>query len=100
MAGANHLLGQHLPLGVSIHHLATVFLRDVLSEDGLSENSTFYDIEDLNSENLGVVRRKGANRICPHDGSLGAAYVDCLEGEDHVGPATHMLSWTWRYVQI
>ncbi|CAB9524237.1 Kinesin light chain [Seminavis robusta] len=28
---------------------------------------------------------------------MGAAYSHCLQGEDHVGEATHMLSYSWAY---
>jgi tetratricopeptide (TPR) repeat protein len=34
---------------------------------------------------------------CTISHKLGAAYVHCLEGEDFVGPATHMHSYTWGY---
>jgi len=72
-------------LAPSVHYLATQFLDEVLSTPGLSRESTFYEIEDLSvATPPGVIRRKGP-----------AAYVDNLKGNDNVGPATHMLSWTW-----
>jgi hypothetical protein len=46
---------------------------------------------------LGIARRKGPNIRSPVDGRMGASYVHCLEGEENVGPATHMLSSTWSY---
>ncbi|CAB9526369.1 Kinesin light chain [Seminavis robusta] len=58
--------------------------------------SKIYEIEDLQGP-PGVIRKKGAMTECPIDGHIGAAYVHCLEGEDHVGEATHMLSYSWNY---
>lgn len=31
------------------------------------------------------------------DSLIGSAFVDTVHGEDNVGPATHMLSYTWKY---
>lgn len=31
------------------------------------------------------------------DSLIGSAFVDTVRGEDNVGPATHMLSYTWKY---
>ena len=82
-------------LGVSVFHLKHVFLeQEVLSHNGLSQSSTIYDIEHLQGP-PGVVRQRGANKTCPKDGKLGAAYVDCLSGVDHVGKANFMLSYSW-----
>ncbi|CAB9510301.1 ANK [Seminavis robusta] len=83
-------------LGVSVHHLENVFMAEVTMTPCLSKKSKFYEIEDLRAGS-GFVREKGADVICPVDGKRGAAYVHCLEGSDHVGCATHMLSWTWSY---
>jgi hypothetical protein len=97
----NHLhrqpnMGDH-HLGVSVHHIVHDFLSDIQSTEGLSEKSKFYEIENLR-EATGFIREKGAGLTCPVDGRTGTAYVHCLEGgEDHVGKATHMLSWTWTY---
>ena len=35
--------------------------------------------------------------ICPRDGKRGAAYVDTLSGEDNVGIADALLSYSWGY---
>jgi hypothetical protein len=83
-------------LGVSVFHLANHFLSDVANYPGLSISSKFNEIENLESPR-GFVRERGKSTVCPIDGRKGAAYVHCLEGEDHVGLANHMLSWTWRY---
>ncbi|CAB9520678.1 Kinesin light chain [Seminavis robusta] len=89
-------------LGVSVYHAEQVFLEqevcvftDTPSGQPLSASSTIYDIENLQGP-PGVIRRKGVNTKCPLDGKLGAAYVHCLEGADHVGDATHMLSYSWN----
>ncbi|CAB9509963.1 Hydra magnipapillata [Seminavis robusta] len=84
-------------LGVSVHHFVTVFLPSVLEEYGdHGGERRFMDIENLKSPH-GFVRQKGASTKCPLDGQMGAAYVHTLQGEDHVGPSTAMLSWTWKY---
>ena len=38
--------------------------------------------------------------MCPIDGKRGVAYVHCIDGNDHVGIATHMLSYAWGYRAI
>ncbi|CAB9518059.1 Kinesin light chain [Seminavis robusta] len=78
------------PLGVSVHHLDTVFFQRVI-DAGLTEGSSFYDID------RNVVRPTGKDVESPEDGKLGASYVNCLKGVDHVGPSTYMLSWAWKY---
>ncbi|CAB9497438.1 Kinesin light chain [Seminavis robusta] len=83
-------------LGVSVYHLKHHFLPAVTATQGLSKHSKFYEIENL-KEATGFVRRRGQHVRCPLDGRMGAAYVHCLQGEDHVGIANHMLSWTWSY---
>jgi tetratricopeptide (TPR) repeat protein len=88
-------------LGVSVHHLEQVFLDKVCtatSNNGepLSRLSNMYEIEDLNGP-PGVIRDEGSNAYCPIDGKIGAAYVHCLQGEDHVGAATQILSYSWGY---
>jgi hypothetical protein len=52
--------------------------------------------ENLEGPN-GVIRTKGAEVVCPLDGKKGAAYVHCLQGNDHVGEVTHMLSYSRAY---
>jgi hypothetical protein len=95
-------------LGVSVHFLQNNFLNEVrnfrkkgggfLFGGGLNDSSTIYDIEDLGNLNEnGVVRSKGLGIKCPITNKKGAAYVHCLSGEDNVGQATHMLSYTWGY---
>ncbi|CAB9516000.1 Kinesin light chain [Seminavis robusta] len=84
-------------LGVSIHYLQTSFLEEVTSTEPLSRNSSIHQIEDLESHEGGVIRRKGADRVCPIDGKTGAAYVHCLQGKDSVGTADYMLSYSRSY---
>lgn len=55
----------------------------------LPPSPTIYDIVDC------VIKEKGRNEKCPRDGRLGAAYVNCLSGEDHVGKANVMISYGW-----
>lgn len=80
------------PNGVSVHWLEHGFMKEVL-DYGLDRDSIIYQIDDLNQDKKnGVIRSKGAN-VEGNDGKLGAAYVDCLEGEDNVGPANIMMSY-------
>jgi len=81
-------------IGVSVYYLETEFLREV-QEAGYSRDSTIYQLEDLKCLAPGVIRQKGLSRTCPLDQKKGAAYIHCLRGDDHVGQATHMLSYTW-----
>ncbi|CAB9501139.1 Kinesin light chain [Seminavis robusta] len=88
-------------LGVSVYYLERIFLEEL---KGASTNDTqsrprsskIYEIENLRGP-PGIIRTKGATVICPLDGRMGAAYVHCLKGEDYVGVATHMLSYSWSY---
>ncbi|CAB9517241.1 repeat-containing protein [Seminavis robusta] len=94
---AGHKNKNDLPLALSVHYLRTTFLQEVLSTPGLSKKSTIYDIENLDEATPGVIRSKGLDIDCPHDGRPGAAYVDCVHGRDNVGPARYMLSYSWAY---
>ena len=87
-------------LGVSVYHLEHIFLNQLVCNSPLrgqkpnSRMAKIHEIEDL-SGSPGVVRQYSAETICPIDGRKGSAYVHVLSGEDHVGEATHMLSYTW-----
>ena len=83
-------------VGVSVYHLETVFL-DKVKRAGLTPSSSIYDIENLKGP-PGLIRREGLEVVCPYDGRPGAAYVHCLDGQDHAGIANFMLSYTWRCV--
>lgn len=99
--------------GVSVHHLMTVMKDEVEKFQGYDDDDdnksddrkkdldkrvgtkrNIYDLEDLDKKS-GLIRLKGESVQCPRDGRMGAAYVDCLRGDDHVGPANVMLSYTW-----
>jgi hypothetical protein len=81
-------------LGVSVEHLRTIFM-DKVRAAGLTEKSTIHDIENLRKE-PGLIRQMGSAVTSSVDGRIGAAYVHCLVGEDHVGRADSMLSYSWR----
>jgi tetratricopeptide (TPR) repeat protein len=74
----------------SVDYLSNGFLREVEAA-GLTKESTIQDIEER------VLRGKGSLTSCPRDGRLGSAFVDAVHGEDNMGRATHMLSYTWGY---
>lgn len=96
MAGSSSLSDNSSVLGVSVHYLQTTFLAEARVA-GNDETSCVYDIEDLQSQEMGIVRRKGALVCSPADGRMGASYVDCLVGNDNVGRANYMLSYSWAY---
>jgi hypothetical protein len=84
-------------IGVSVHYIQHQFMKEV-EEAGFSKNSKIYELENLQNHSCpGIIRKKGMHVRCPITNKLGAAYVHCLEGKDFVGPATHMLSYTWGY---
>ena len=87
--------------GVSIYYLKYFFLQEV-QDSGLDVgNATVYDLEDLRSDDHGLIRRKGANVVCPRDRQLGAAYVDAIVNTTADPPYTSraniMLSYCWSY---
>ena len=43
------------------------------------------------------IRGYSSGTPCPRDSLPGSAFVDTVSGEDNVGHATHMLSYTWKY---
>eukprot|EP00928_Gymnodinium_smaydae_P089702 TRINITY_DN73613_c0_g1_i1.p1 TRINITY_DN73613_c0_g1~~TRINITY_DN73613_c0_g1_i1.p1 ORF type:complete len:640 (+),score=85.31 TRINITY_DN73613_c0_g1_i1:113-2032(+) len=77
-------------LGCSVHHLATALL-DAVADARLPRDAKVHEVE------AKVIRPYTVGFRCPNDGRPGSAYVDCLRGADHVGPAGHMLSYTWSY---
>eukprot|EP00978_Attheya_sp_CCMP212_P016852 scaffold44486_cov46-Attheya_sp.AAC.6 len=103
--------------GVSVHWLSTGFLEEV-EQAGLSKASTIYEIEPLTGP-PGVIRQKSLTNIIQppppaaadsdssaaaeglsngdsaDPGNTGTSYVQCLEGEDNVGPPTFILSYAW-----
>jgi len=87
-------------LGVSVHHFRTYFMDLVRAKHPDSGNDTTIEqIEDLSElDKNGIIREEGKDTMCPIDSKKkGAAYVHTLQGADHVGPASIMLSYTWRY---
>jgi hypothetical protein len=83
-------------LAPSVFHLKTSLVEE-MQRAGLQETATMNDLENLRLETPGIIRRKGKSIKCPRDGKMGASYVHCLEGTDHVGKATHMLSYSGGY---
>lgn len=76
--------------GVSVNHISTAILQEMAAMN-LPPDSKVYEIEP------DVIRKKGEAIICPRDGKLGTAYVDCLRGRDRAALASAMLSYTWGY---
>ena len=86
-------------LGISVYHLANDFLDEVrIKFPDSAEDTKIYEIEDLSKlDENGIIREKSKDATCPIDGRQGAAYVHTLQGDDHVGPSSIMLSYTWGY---
>jgi len=79
--------------GISVFYLTGILVTEVI-QASLPPEASIYDIDPA------VIRPKGQHLICPRDGRLGTAYVDAIHGPDHVGPATHMLSYSWGYSML
>lgn len=79
--------------GVSVFYLSNTLAAEVKAA-GFSHETSIAELEPV------VIRQKGENIYCPRDGHLGAAYVDALQGDDSVGRATHMLSYSWKYSML
>ena len=80
--------GHHLR-GLSASYMLDVFLAEVAAA-GLSSDSEVREVEPS------VIRGKGRDVICPRDGRLGSAYVDCVPNA-HAGLSSVMLSYGWSY---
>eukprot|EP00035_Acanthoeca_spectabilis_P011007 m.194105 g.194105 ORF g.194105 m.194105 type:complete len:1680 (-) comp15199_c0_seq4:5570-10609(-) len=72
--------------GPSIHHLSTVVWPATTKV-----TATIADTVD------NVFNPRSADVICPRDNVKGCAYVDTLQGIEHVGRAVALLSYTWKY---
>jgi tetratricopeptide (TPR) repeat protein len=93
---SNHPVHKSKEKGVSVEYLKTIFAEEVRGYgNNITLQKTIYDLEDTRQEENGFIRSKGKDVICPRDGKLGAAFVDCLHGEDNVGIANVMLSYCW-----
>ena len=78
------------------HALFIKFLKEV-QEAGKDGTAMIYHLENPRQEEHGVIRSKGAGKLCPRDGvTMGAAYIDCISGADNVGPADFLLSYCWE----
>jgi len=83
--------------GISVGYLAKKLLKDVVKA-GLKKSSTIKELENLEDfDHDGFIRKKGASKICPEDGKIGAAYVHSILEPKAVGRAQIMLSYSWGY---
>eukprot|EP00040_Diaphanoeca_grandis_P005698 m.284010 g.284010 ORF g.284010 m.284010 type:complete len:199 (+) comp169335_c0_seq1:150-746(+) len=87
--------------GPSVHHLSTKFIQATLRavEKNLANISGLDRATDAKIYHMVNAYGKpaGAKTKCPRDGKVGAAYVDTLRGDDNVGVATALLSYSWGY---
>ncbi len=75
--------------GVSVHHLSTTFMDKAKKLTNKHEGECTANISDIVEP---LIKKKGQSILCPRDGKMGAAYVDCLEGTENVGKANLLLS--------
>lgn len=76
--------------GLSVHFLSARFVEN-LSDAGFTVDNRVYEIEEK------VIRGLSQTKVCPRDGGQGSAFVDAVDGDDNVGRAGFMLSYTWGY---
>lgn len=85
--GASELSDSELLLrGPSIHHLSTVVWPATTKVTATIADTV-----------ANVFNPRSADVICPRDNRKGSAYVDTLQGIEHVGRAVALLSYTWKY---
>merc|ERR1712166_1105639 len=87
--------------GPSVHHLNTDFITNTLEavSNQMRKMTGITDPAEANIHHMVQAYGKPAGLIvsCPRDGEPGAAYVDILSGEDNVGIANALLSYSWGY---
>lgn len=84
---------ESMVLGVSVAFLAGEFLEEI---ERLFGEGADPDYNEVNKCMLFGPTGRGCGYLCPRDGLPGCSYVDALD-PCHVGQATVMLSWCWRY---
>ena len=77
--------------GVSVFWIKNHFLSE-LEDCGIDANSTLKEIFGSDKNRKSIIDVMGKECVCPIDGKMGAAIVDCLEGIDNVGPSQLILS--------
>ena len=87
--------------GPSVHHLNTDFITNTLKavSNQMPEMKGIIDPAEAKIYHMVQAYGKpvGLTITCPRDGEPGAAYVDTLSGEDNVGIANALLSYSWGY---
>jgi hypothetical protein len=87
--------------GPSVHHLSTDFITNILQavSNQMSEMRGITDPAEAKIYHMNQAYGTPAGLMvtCPRDGQPGAAYVDTLSGEDNVGIANALLSYSWGY---
>ena len=87
--------------GPSVHYLNTDFIINTLKavSNQMPKMKGIKDPAEANIYHMVQAYGKPAGLIvtCPRDGEPGAAYVDILSGEDNVGIANALLSYSWGY---
>lgn len=89
-------------LGISVNHLLETLYPAVVAAchapytrgDGSSiepKDARIFDAVNA------YCKPRTAEMICPTDGQKGTSYVDSLTHVDDVGPASALLSYSWRY---
>eukprot|EP00929_Paragymnodinium_shiwhaense_P056979 TRINITY_DN28514_c0_g1_i2.p1 TRINITY_DN28514_c0_g1~~TRINITY_DN28514_c0_g1_i2.p1 ORF type:complete len:657 (-),score=148.54 TRINITY_DN28514_c0_g1_i2:25-1995(-) len=73
---------------LSVKHISTTFLEKIEAV-GKPRSSKVFEVEEC------VIRKEGADLVCPRDKRKGSAYVDAVTGLEHASIATAMLSYSW-----
>ena len=73
---------------LSLAYMSTTLMEE-MADEGIERSAPVKSLKK-------IILRKGEATVCPVDGKLGSSYVHAVSGEAN-GPATAMLSYTWRY---
>jgi len=96
-------------LGPSVRHLKATLVPAVraaveaIKQHGGHESQPSFDGLDPAEASIwhmvhSYAKPASADTICPRDGQTGCAYVDTLVGEDDIGRADALLSYSWGYL--
>ena len=95
----------------SVHHVASALVPGVQQailaiqiNKGHANQSSFDGLDPAAASIWHTVhsfaKPASAATVCPRDGAMGCGYVDILVGEDDVGKAKALLSYSWGYLVV
>jgi hypothetical protein len=80
--------------GVSAFWLKHYLLKKVEQSSQDINTVTIHDIENSGLHKKGMLCTMSQHHICSRDGQIGSSIVDCLQGDDNVGPSNMILSYS------